>query len=712
MEYWNEAQLSSIHKMLNPRSIAVVGATERMQYGGRFLNSVLQAKDKVRVYPINPRYEELMGVRCYPSLGELPESPDLVGIIVPHDRVIPALKESAEKGAGAAVIISAGFAERGEEDRRELQVELGKLAKESGVRVCGPNCLGLANVKDGIWPASGGGAGQQSDYVSGPVALVSQSGASAFGPFLQRARDKGFGYSYIVSTGNEADLEVADFIRYLLDDDDTRAISIFIEGFKDARKFLEVARLAAEKGKPIVAIKIGSSEFGTRAARSHTASLTGSDRVYEAAFKQYGVVRVYDWDELLEVTHLLAYSPPVKKPGLAVASHSGGISSLTADNCGRVGLVLPELTDHARDGINELLHGFGWASNPVDFGGGGTPPEAFPQLIDYLINEPEVGTLIVASAGNETHAQHVVNLRNTSDKVVAYLWTGLRSATSGLDILRREHIPVFFSPEKLASGLKQMQDYYAWREERLQSGFGTASPMSRGQKAVADALLASGRDALTEHEGKQLLAAWGIPVTEERCATTVEEALAAAREIGYPVVVKVDSPNILHKTEAGALRVGIGDEGALRRAYDDILRNARRYAPAATINGVLVQEMVAGGTEVIVGITQDAQVGPTLLFGTGGIFVEVFNDVVLRTCPIARGDAHAMVRQVAGSRLLQGFRGQPKGDISALEDVLMRVSDLAVNLSDRVQEIDINPLVVLPEGRGVKALDALVALKR
>ena len=257
--------------MLNPRSIAVVGATERMQYGGRFLRSVMQAGDRVNVYPVNPRYDELLGLPCYPSVTDLPESPDAVGIIVPYHRVIPFLRESAEKGAGSAIVISAGFSERGVEERRQLQLELGNVARDTGVRISGPNCLGLANIKDDIWACSSSSlSGMQ--LKSGNIGLVCQSGASAFGPFLSRAIGRGIGYSYIVSTGNEADLEAADFVRYLLDDDDTKVIALFIEGFKDARKFMEVAKLAADRGKPIVAVKIGRSDLGTRAARSHTAA--------------------------------------------------------------------------------------------------------------------------------------------------------------------------------------------------------------------------------------------------------------------------------------------------------------------------------------------------------------------------------------------------------------------------------------------------------
>src|SRR5229473_3661514 len=404
MEFWTEPQMASIHKMLNPRSIAIVGATPRMQYGGRFLAAALKAKDRIRVYAVNPRYDEIMGVKSYPSVTNLPEAPDLVGIVVPWDQVLDVLQESHRKGTGSAIVISAGFAERGVDDRRDLQGELGAFARASGMRISGPNCLGLANVKDDIWAtASSRGA----DGLTGPVGLICQSGATAFGPFLVRAVDNGIGFSYIISTGNEADLDFSDFARYLLDDPATRVIAGFVEGFKDASKFLEVARLAAERGKPMVMIKIGRSESGARAARSHTAALTGADKLYDAVFAQYGVIRVQDYDELLEVSQLLAHTPKPEHPGVAVVSHSGGVSSLTADMCGLAGLDLPPLSDHARDGIDGILKGFGWAANPADVTGFANSA-AFPSIMEYLLDEPQVGTLVIASAGADTQAEQVI----------------------------------------------------------------------------------------------------------------------------------------------------------------------------------------------------------------------------------------------------------------------------------------------------------------
>src|SRR4051794_25516000 len=671
MEFWTEPQMASIHKMLNPRSIAIVGATPRMQYGGRFLAAALKAKDRVRVYAVNPRYDEIMGEKSYKSVTDLPEAPDVVGIVVPYDQVLDVLQESHRKGAGSAIVISAGFAERGVDDRRDLQRELGEFARASGMRISGPNCLGLANVKDDIWAtASSRGAGG----LTGPIGLVCQSGATAFGPFLVRAVENGIGFSYIISTGNEADLDFTDFARYLLDDPDTRVIAGFVEGFKRADKFLEVAKLAAERGKPIVLIKIGRSELGARAARSHTAALTGADARYDAIFAQYGVIRVQDYDELLELAHLLAHTPKPTVPGIAVVSHSGGISSLTADMCGQAGLDLPLLGDAARDGINGILKGFGWASNPADVTGFANS-ESFPDIMAHMIGDERMGTLVVASAGADTQAQQMIDQRDRSDKGVVFLWTGSRGAKAGLGMLKAARIPVFYTPDKLARGLRSRLTYHTWRERRLADGFASAPRRSAAQEAAIAQALGMGHATLSESESKRLLAAWGVESAAEVLVGSAEEAVAAAERIGFPVALKVDSPDIPHKTEAGVVRLALRDAGSVRTAYAAVLGDAAVHAPQARINGVSVQAMGGDGGEGIVGGSCDPQLGPVLLFGNGGVMVEIYQDVALRRCPITQVEAEAMIDEVRGARLLRGFRGRPAADVGALTETLVRVSE-------------------------------------
>lgn len=707
MDLWTEDQMRSIHKMLNPRSIAVVGASPKGGYGGRLLNAVLKAKDRVRVYPVNPNYDVIAETKCYRSIAELPEAPDLVGIVVPYDRVLPVMKECVAKKAGSAIVISAGFAERGIDARLDLQKEVGAYAKETGLRITGPNCLGLANVRDDIWATA---SSRTLGGLTGHIALVCQSGATAFGPFLLRAVDAGIGLSHIISTGNETDLDFADFARYLIDDPQTRVIAGFVEGFKDVQKFIAVAKLAADRGKPIVLIKIGRSASGAEAARSHTAALTGADSAFEAVFRQYGVIRVQDYDELLETAQLLANCKKPPQRGIAVVSHSGGISSLTADMLGIAGLELPQLSPHARDGINGILKDFGWAANPADVTGFARG-EHFPAIMDYMSDEPTVGTLVIASAGAGNQVEQVIAQRDKSDKGVVFFWTASRGDKATLPKLKASNIPIFYSPDKLARGLKAMLDYHAWRDLRMARKTAHVPEMNAAQKKIALQLAAGKRTMLSESESKQAIAAWGIGSPREVLATSAEAAVDAAKKIGYPVVMKADSADIPHKTEAGVVRLDLGSPDQVRAAYAEIVANARKHAPAAKLNGVLVQEMAAGGVEMIAGVSYDPQVGPLLLFGTGGVMVEVYDDVALRHCPITRDEALDIIDEVKGARLLRGFRGKPAADVGALADTLVRVSELAVHLEGRLAELDINPLMVMPKGKGVKALDALVVLR-
>jgi acetyltransferase len=419
---------------------------------------------------------------------------------------------------------------------------------------------------------------------------------------------------------------------------------------------------------------------------------------------------VPDYDAFLEVAQLMAHTPKPAKLGLGVVSHSGGISSLTADMCGYAGLDLPPLSQGALDRINDVLKGFGWAANPADVTGFANS-DAFPEIMQAMINEPEVGTLVVASAGADRQAEQVIELRDQSDKGIAFLWTGSRSATAGLDKLKAARIPVFYLPASLASGLKQRWDYHTWREQRLTHEFATAPDPTAAQRQTVERLQGLGRRTLSESESKALIAAWDVPVSREARATSADDAVTAAERIGYPVALKVESPDILHKPEAGVIRLGLQDKDQVRAAYEAVMANATRYAPEAAISGVLVQEMVSGGVEVIVGIAYDDQLGPMLLFGTGGVLVEVYQDVALRCCPITRTEALEMVSEVKGARLLQGFRGQTPMDVEVLADVLVNVSHLAVNLDGSLAELDINPLLVLPVGLGVKAVDALAIFK-
>jgi acetyltransferase len=457
------------------------------------------------------------------------------------------------------------------------------------------------------------------------------------------------------------------------------------------------------------------------------------------------VIRVQDYDELLEVAHLLAHTPKPRVPGIGVVSHSGGISSLTADMCGQAGLDLPPLSDAARHGINEILKGFGWAANPADVTNLANS-ESFPQIMEHMINDPRMGTLVVASAGADSQAQQVISQRDRTDKGVVFLWTGSRDAEAGLPQLKKARIPIFYTPDKLARGLQSRLAYHTWRERRLADGFAAAPSRTAAQDEAIAQALGLGRPTLSESESKQLLAAWGVASAREHRANSAEAAVAAAKQLGFPVALKVDSPDILHKTEAGVVRLNLGDAAQVRTAYAEIVASAKAYLNALPLKGgglgggdaaagpaaeqaersppplpspikgegvrsVSVQEIVEDAVEVIVGVSCDPQLGPVVLFGSGGVMVEVYNDVALRRCPITRSEAEAMIAEVKGARLLQGFRGRPAADVEALAETLVHVSHLAMHLEGHLAELDINPLMVLPSGQGVKAVDALVVFR-
>ena len=693
-----------IQRMLEPNSIAVVGATPRPQYGGRFLRSVLESKDRVRVYPVNPKYKEILDVPCYPSLADLPESPDLVGVIVPYHQVLPVLRQSSEAGAGSAIIISAGFAERGDQQRNNLQDEISNFAISSGLRVLGPNCLGAANVKLDIWPSS---HAPDPDLHPGPVALVSQSGATAFGPLTTRASELGLGYSHIISTGNEADLESSDFIDYLLDEPDVRVIACFIEGLKDGQKFLTAARKALRLGKSIVLIKVGRSPVGANAARSHTAALTGSDAVHNAVFSQFGVTRCEDYDDLIQTAHLLAYSPPPTAPGVAVVSHSGGISSLIADHLGNAGITLPPLSVSTNAGLNDILAGFGWAANPADITGVASRKE-FADVLALLEQEPEAGALLAATAGTPSQAEIILDLKARTSKPIIFLSTGGENTDEGLAILKDCHVPVFTSPSRAAKSLAGFFHHHKRRQEFVHKKVEASSQPNAD--SIPPSSLPTVPTTLTEHDAKTLISNWGIPITRESRAFTPGEAVDAANSIGYPVALKLESRHIPHKTEAGVVKLNIRNEIELRHAYEEIIANGLAFAPHSKGSPILIQKMIEGGVEVIAGISQDPKFGPILLFGMGGIFVELYKDVAMRACPITETDAIEMISEVRGSRLLHSFRGAPEADVEALVKALLALSHMAVDLAQRKPILDINPLLVLPRGQGVMAVDALLTL--
>jgi len=705
--------------LLNPKSIAIVGASESSFFASLLVKNLNTYGYEGRIYPVNPKYKELFGKPCYPSVRDLPEAPDNVVIIVRRELVLQTVKDAIETGAKSATIVSAGFGETEEEEWKRVEEEMRDLSIAHRFPIIGPNCLGAISVHGKVGaltaPIRGG-------IIPGNIALVMQSGGLLQGlalPFYQR----GMGLSYAVSSGNNMTLDHADFIDYFLSDPNTDVICAYVEGFKQPKKFERVARKALEAGKPIIVLKVGRTQKAAEAAIAHTGSLAGSDNVINAVFEKYGVVRVDDFDELIETAAVFSSNRNFRLPengGIGIIAASGGSVTLASDLVEETGVNLAELAEDTRKKLVEFLPPSAIVINPID----ATAQilndfELFRKTMQVLSDDPNVGVIIylmaVGLASTDT-PQHqklleiIIDVAKNLDKPLVI--TSMMSHS--LDEWQRQFLAEhrqFAYTQGVGKTLKAVQsllDYSKiYQRFRRESAAEPAIDRERQAKAL-EFLRQIGRRVLTEYESKQLLSLYGIPVSREIRATGEEEAVRAAADIGYPVVMKIDSPDILHKTDAGGVRVNLASEEEVRHAYREIMENARRYKPDAQILGVLVQEFVTGGSETIVGVTRDKQFGSTVMFGMGGIFVEIFKDSVFKKPPLSEQDALEMVMGIKGYPILAGARGKGPKDVRALTDALLRISALVQEIGDRIEEMDINPLLVLPEGKGVKAVDALI----
>jgi acyl-CoA synthetase (NDP forming) len=699
----------AIHCLLHPKSIAILGASgDFSRFTGRTLKYLLKQGYPGKIFPINPKYGELCDLKCYPSLRTIPEPVETVFIQIPGALVIDAVKECIDHGVKTAIIHTAGMGESGQEGKKR-QETVKKLAQEKGLRICGPNSAGIVNIhgKVALTPVV---ALEMDSLTPGSIGLVSQSGGMT-GAFLTRAEGRKIGFSSIISTGNEIDLEAADYMEYFLEDPGTKVIAVFLEQFRNVPKFLRVADLAREKRKPIVILKIGRTEIGAKAAASHTGALTGSDAVYDAVFKQKGITRVYAQEDLIEVASLFSRSRPPRGKRIGIVTTTGGGAMHLADECAYLGMEFPSPSPETLTEASKGLPAFASLGNPLDVtmsgvGGG------YRQSLNLFLKD-ENFDFVVAVVGTSSQFAPEMGVkpildqdRSSSKPLVSFLNPDAQVA---LRLLEENGIATFRTPEGCARALKHFidlgksQDRYTLRRGRSPLKF----PLKEEELGP---LLTAKKGALDERESKALLAAYGVPTVRESVAKNAEEAASLAERFGFPVVLKILSPQILHKTEAGAVRLNLCSPQDVRAAFHEVMKNAKAFNPQAEIQGVLIQEMLGDGTEVIVGTKRDSQFGPVVLFGIGGVFVELFRDVALRAAPILKEEAEEMVEEVRGYRLLQGFRGKPRGDIEALVDVLCRVSQLAVDLKDQLVELDVNPLMVFEKGKGVRAADALAVL--
>jgi len=697
-----------------PASVALVGATEDpSRFGGRCLHRILHFGFPGRVYPVNPAFRELRGLACFPSVREVPEAPDHVGIAVPAERVMGVLEDCAARGARFATVFSGGFAETATAEGRALQASLRDFARTTGMRIMGPNCNGLVNFVGGFaLTSSGSVAGPRQS--AGDVGIVSQSGGLGQVNVMWRAQEAGVGVSYEVSCGNCADLDAFDFVRFMIDDATTRVILMVMEQLGDGRRMLELARHAAEREKPIVILKVGRTAAGSRAAASHTGAVTGEDAVQDAAFRQCGMIRVDDCNELYEVAMLLRTGRWPRGRRAAALTISGGNGVLIVDHGSALGIDWPQYAPATVEKLRACLPAHGTTTNPTDITNAAIGRRGiYRRVIEAIAADESVDVIVpMLTLAAASDVREVAQAATEAEKPVAVLWTGgcNDERTLGARDLIATGVPVFRNTLGCLKAVRAAMRYGVFLAA-LRRGDPAAAPPAGFDLASARARLGDSVGTLTERASKHVLAACGIPVTRERLAHDADEAVRHARESGGPVALKIESAQIPHKTEAGAILLDVEGEAAVRTGFRHVMDAARRYAPEAVLDGVLVQAMAPRGLEMILGVVNDATFGPVVMAGLGGIHVEVLRDVAYRVAPIGREDAEAMLSELRGERLLDGVRGMAARDREAICDLIVRLSWLAWTLRDRIAEIDVNPLIVFERGQGAVAVDALVVAR-
>jgi acetyltransferase len=698
----------SISKFFSPQSVAVIGAsTDPSKLGHVILNNIVSGgfmRDQRRVYPINPKAETVMDLPAYPSVLEVPSPIDLAVIVIPYPHVPEALTECGQKAVEAAIVISAGFREAGLEGA-ERERELVQVADQYGIRLIGPNCFGVIDTFTPLNTSFGAGMPP-----SGPIAFMSQSGALG-AAILDWAMAGRLGFSKFVSLGNKADVSEADLLQAWADDESSRVLLAYIEGLPDGQQFIEVARRVS-KQKPVVAIKSGITQAGARAVSSHTGSLAGSEQAYSAAFRQAGVVRADSLEELLDFALAFGYLPQLEGDRVAIVTNAGGPGILATDAIERNGLKLARFDPERLRALEQFLPDAASAANPVDLLGDARA-DRYAFALDQIVGDPEVDAILVlvtpqATTDMERTAEVIVEAAAKSTVPVLACVMGQASLGSGQEILSRGGVPRFPFPERAARALYAMKRYRGFQAEPLPEY--EAFEVDRQQVTAAiESVRSSGRVTMGDFESREILAAYRFQVPDTELAENAEQAVEIANRLGYPVVLKVASPDILHKTDVGGVRVGLEDPQAVRDAFDLITYRAERYVPEARLWGCLVQKMALPGLEVLIGMVRDPQFGPLVTFGLGGIYVEVLKDAAFRLAPFSRAEAEAMLGEIRATALLEGVRGQPPVDREALIDALLRVGQLVTDFPE-IDELDINPFMVYEQGQGGMALDMRLVL--
>ncbi len=697
-------------RMFAPRSIAVVGVSKNPAAFGSVTYSNIAGPDRFKgpVYKVNAKYEQIDGEPCYPSIAALPETPDCVFVAVPRDAVEAVVAECAQQGVGGVVVFSSGFAETAIPERVEQQRRLLEIARAADMRLLGPNCLGFMNYGLGV-VGTFGTASYKGAPRSEAIGLISQSGA--VGASLAQAQEHGTSLSHMLTSGNASDIDVADQVAYLAADPGCKAIACVFEGMEDPSRFLAAAALCREAGKPLVVHKLGTSVCGAQAAVSHTGSVAGSQAGYRAAFEQAGVVMVDEIEALLDTTSFFAKAPPPKAPGVAVAAVSGGACILLADKAEVHGVDLPHPTPETMAVLERLIPEYGAPGNPCDMTAQVlSTPQQLHDCFEALMADPQYGALVVPHTYAYDPATARIGILGKAaaehGKIACNVWmTQHLEGPGAIESEQNPNVATFRSMNHCMAALAAWHKRAQWLSEQQPEPALRCSPAGAYEQAAA-LLEASSNAALTEREGKEVLAAYGVPVVRDVLTHSADEAVAAACEVGLPVVMKIESPDILHKTEAGVIRLNLKTEDEVRAAYAEVMRNAQAVTPPARIVGVLVQPMVPQGAEIMVGARVDPQFGPMVVVGLGGIFVELLKDTSVRLAPVDTREARKMLGELKSQSVLQGFRGAPPVDQERLAEVIARISELAADHRGRISELDVNPLICADER--IIAVDALI----
>ncbi len=737
------AAAPDLSRFFAPRSVALVGATDdRSRFAGKVLLRLRDFGFQGTIYPVNPRLREVAGLPCHASVRDLPQAPDHVGIVVPAPQVLGILEDCAARGARFATVYTGGFAESATDEGRAMQAQITALARRTGMRVMGPNCNGLVNFIDGFAMTTSGTVATRRP--PGRVAVVSQSGGGGQVNVMWRAQEAGVGISYEVSCGNSADLTVLDFIEFMIDDAATDVILVFVEHIPDGARLLRLAARAAAREKPIVMLKLGRTEAGSRAAASHTGAMAGVDAVCDAALAQAGILRVDDCHELYEVAMMLATRRWPRGRRAAATTISGGNGVLLVDHGAALGIDFPDYTEATRARLAELLPRLGSAGNPTDVTNAAVgKPGLFSEVISAVTADDNIDVAVpIFTLAPASDVRQAVEAAQAATKPVAVLWTGGCSDDPAFTVssIVAAGVPAYRNTLGCLKAVRAAMRYGEFLRGRTrpeavpqcppgmdlqraralldqasrigptpasqarEGGVPTLHPAGAAQGSAPRG--ADGAAILTERVSKQLLACCGLAVTREALATDAEQAVELAASFGGPVAIKIESPDIAHKTDAGAIRLNVLGASAVREAFAGVIAAARAARPQARIDGVLVQAMAAPGVELMLGLARDPVFGPIAVVGLGGVHVEVLRDLAWRVAPVAHREAQAMLRELRGYRLLEGVRGAAPSDIDALCDAIVRVSWLGHQLADRITELDINPLFVYPQG--VRVVDALI----